>query len=188
WLPDGNHLLITIQKTNLNNMIYILNIETGKLEVLGKEGEVASYGSVMLTDDGKYAYLLTDYHAETTYIARLALDSPQAVESIYHVEKWDIEGLQLSPDEKTLIFTVNDGGRSRLLTMDTSTHEVNQIQSVPDGVISSLSWLDASKCIFTLKTPVDPGDIWQVTITDGKLRRLTNIGKSVDRVPLYEPE
>lgn len=188
WLPDGKHLLISFQRTNLNNSIYKLHNESGKIMTHTGENEDASYTSVLPENDGEGAYLLTDLNAETTYIAYILLDAPNKLKPVYHEVDWDIEGLELSPDGKTLIFAVNEGGKFRLMTLDTATHNVKQIDGVPDGVISSLSWLDDDHCIFTLKTPVEPGDIWQVTLTDGKVARLTDFGKSVKSVPLYEPE
>src|SRR5699024_3737810 len=142
----------------------------------------------MLQSDGKSGYILTDYNEETRYIARFSLDKPHELKPLHHVEGWDIEDLQLSPDERMLIFTVNAGGVSLLRTMDTHTLEINRLKGLPEGVISSLSWIDDSRCIFTLQTPVDPGDIWQVTLQEGQMERLTNFAHSVASVPLYEPE
>src|SRR5699024_8497182 len=133
-------------------------------------------------------YLLTDHQSETTYIAQMSLTALNERKTLYHEEKWDVEAIELSPDEKTLIFSVNEGGVSRLMVMETSTHDVRKMDGVPGGVISSMSWLDDTRCIFTLKTPVEPGDIWQVTLPEGQVKRLTHFGESVKSVPLYEPK
>lgn len=187
WLPDGKHVLISLQKTNLNNTVYILNVETGETKALVGENDEASYTSFILSGDGMETYLLTDLDVETKYIAKMSLNAPHEMNALFHDEKWDVDGLEMSPDEQTLIFTVNEGGKSRLLTMDMSTSKVKRIAAVPDGVISSLSWLDENRCIFTLKTPVEPGDIWVVNVTNGDVQRRTAFGKSVENVPLYEP-
>ncbi|HLR03049.1 MAG TPA: S9 family peptidase [Virgibacillus sp.] len=188
WLPDGKHLLISLQTTNLNNSIYKLDIETGKVLTDAGENDDASYTSIVPTHDGKEAYLLTDHQAETTYISQMSLTALNERKTLYHEEKWDVEAIELSPDEKTLIFSVNEGGVSRLMVMETSTHDVRKMDGVPGGVISSMSWLDDTRCIFTLKTPVEPGDIWQVTLPEGQVKRLTHFGESVKSVPLYEPK
>src|SRR5699024_12198224 len=104
--------------------------------------------------------------------------------TLYHEEKWQVEAIELSPYEKTLIFSVNEGGVSRLMVMETSTHDVRKMDGVPGGVISSMSWLDDTRCIFTLKTPVEIGDIWQVTLHDGQVKRLTHIVDLLKTVPL----
>lgn len=188
WQPDGKHLLISFQETNLNNAVYTLNLQTGQTEAFAGVNDDAAYSEFMLTDDRAWAYFLTDQDAETTYLARMSLDAPHELEAPYHDNDWDVDGLAMSPDEQTLVFTVNEGGRSRLMTMNVFTHVVKAIDAVPVGVISSLSWLDDNRCIFTLKTPVEPGDIWQVTIINGEVERLTHFNESVANVPLYEPE
>src|SRR5699024_9702925 len=49
---------------------------------------------------------------------------------------------------------------------------------VPDGVIQSLAWLNHETCIFILKTPTMPGDIWQLNVVDETVERLTYISHS----------
>src|SRR5699024_9506183 len=140
------------------------------------------------TNDGKHAYLITDLHTDTRFIAKVSLDALNDLTPLYHEAEWDVETIKLSPDGKVLLFAVNEGGVSRLMMMDASTHEVKHIDGVPSGVISALSWLNDTQCIFTLKTPIEPGDIWQVTLPDGEVERMTDFGKSVQSVPLNEPE
>ena len=98
-MPDGKHLLISLQTTNLNNSIYKLDIETGKVLTDAGENDDASYTSIVPTQDGKEAYLLTDHQAETTYIAQMSLTALNDRKTLYHEEKWDVEAIELSPDE-----------------------------------------------------------------------------------------
>ena len=52
------------------------------------------------------------------------------------------------------------------------------IDSLPSGVIGSLSWLSNESFLFTLKTPTNPGDIWKYDLTTKQVERLTFIGES----------
>ncbi|MUV37293.1 Prolyl oligopeptidase [Lentibacillus sp. JNUCC-1] len=187
WLPDGAHLLISIQETNLNNVVLILDLNTGETTQLGDKGTGAAYKSIALTEDGEGGYLVTDLNDETAYVARFSFDNPGHLTKVFQKEGWDVEELKLSPDEQTLIFIVNEGGISRLMVYDVVTKEVTQLEDLADGVVSSLSWIDANRFIFTLKTPVEPGDIWQVSLAGWEISRLTRLGESVSSVPLYEP-
>ncbi|HEX7064997.1 MAG TPA: S9 family peptidase [Bacillales bacterium] len=188
WLQDGEHILISIAETNIDNAIYILNLITNEITRIGKKETPASYQSIELTKDGKGGYLLTDSGEETTYLCRFFFDHPDQLEILDNVAEWDIEGLKLSPNESRLIFTLNEGGISRLWMLDLHTKRKNTIEGIPDGVIESLSWLNDDQFIFTLKTPTMPGDIWCYTLSEEKLKRLTNVGQSEVEGLWKEPE
>lgn len=188
WLPDGEHMLINIPETNIDQAIYILNVKTGQTTRVGKEGTFARYQSFALTQDGKGGYVLTDLGEETLYLSRFSFEQPDQFEKLIHVTKWDIEGLKLSPDESKVVYTLNEGGISRLYTLDMRTKEEKQVAGLPDGVIDSLSWLNPEQFIFTLKTPTSPGDIWQYSLSDEKVERLTYFGRSEVQHLWKEPQ
>lgn len=189
WLPDGENILISIAESNIDNSIYILNLKSGKTTKIGKKGILASYESVVWTDDGKGGYLLTNLEEETVYLGWFSFARPDQIEKIVHITESDLEGLGLSPDEKHLAFTINEGGYSRLVTLNLSTKQKTFLPDMPAGVIDSLSWLNSDQMIFTLKTPTMPGDIWGYTLSEEKLQRLTLISRSDDVEDLWvEPK
>lgn len=188
WLPDGKNMLIVIPETNIDRAVYILNIETKKMTRIGKEDISARYQSIVLSKDGKTAYLATDSGENTLYLGRVNIDDPTNIEKIEHVDKWDIEEVTLSPDEKTLLYTLNEGGIYRLFALNIATNEKQEIQGMPKGVIDSLAWLNENKFVFTLQTPTSPGDIWQYSLTDDQLARKTFISRSDVEAYWVEPE
>lgn len=178
WLPDGENILISIDETNIENALYILNIESGKTTKIGKTDVLATYPAIALTKDGRGAYLLTNMDEETVYLSKFTFDQPNHIEKVFHIPEWDIEELKLSPDEKQLAFTINEGGRSRLAKYDLVSKQISYPDNIPAGVIESLSWMNTDTLIFTLKTPTMPGDIWSYTIETDNVQRLTQISHS----------
>lgn len=178
WLPDGEHILIKIAMSNINNRLYILNLNSGEKVQIGAENTAASYGSVTWVENGKEGYLLTDLGEDTVYLGWFSLEYPSEIKKVYHVPKWDLEGLELSPDKQQLAFTINEGGYSRLGFYDLPTNKETLISNIPAGVISSLSWLQENELIFTLKTPTMPGDIWKYNLVESNVERMTSIGHS----------
>ena len=89
-----------------------------------------------------------------------------------------MEEIALSPDGESLSFTLNEGGMTRLGVYYPSLKNYELIDSLPKGVIGSLSWLSNESFLFTLKTPTNPGDIWKYDLTTKQVERLTFIGQS----------
>ncbi|WP_243292225.1 S9 family peptidase [Bacillus sp. FJAT-47783] len=178
WLPDGENILIEIPETNIDQAIYILNIETGKTTRVGKSDMPARYQSIEITKDGKGGFMLTDLGEETLYLSRFSLDCPGHIERLVHFTEWDIEEMKLSPDENHLVYTLNEGGISSLYIFDLMTNKEKKIESLPDGVINSLSWLNPDQFIFSLNTPTSPGDIWEMSLSKKKVKRITFISQA----------
>lgn len=188
WLPDGKHMIISIPETNIDEAIFILNIETKEMTRIGKEQPTARYQSIKVTKAGDVAYLATDLGENTLYLGKVYLNTPSVIEKIEHVETWDIEEVSLSPNENTLLYTLNEGGIYRLFSLDLLSNEKIEITGIAKGVIESISWLNDEEFVFTLKTPTSPGDIWQYSLKDQQLERKTIISRSDVEEYWLEPE
>lgn len=189
WLKNEEQLVISIQDTNIDTSLYVLDIHTGERNRIGFEGTYARYQSLILTKDGKSGFVLSDAYNDTLDIYQFSWDKPTAPKKLFSVDKWDVEEIALSPNEEKLVYTVNEGGIYSLTIFDliTGTHE--QITGIPNGVLDSLSWLDDENLIFSLNSPTLPGDIWRASIDQRKVERLTFVGRSESVENLWlEPE
>ena len=178
WLPDGKHIVINLPETNIDRALYILNIDSGERKRLGVDDQRARYQSVEFLNDHNGGYILTDLGEETLYLSRFSLDKPDHFEKLIHEPSWDIEEISLSPDEGTIVYTLNKGGISELFTYDIVEKQKRVVADLPSGVINSISWLNNNECIFTLKTPTLPGDVWRLTLENRHVERLTHFGQS----------
>ena len=175
WL-DNESIFISIMETNIDRSIYIVNIRTKEKVRLGAEGAVARIQSPIVRNDE--GFVLTDTNEDTLHLCRFSLQNPGSLEKLLHWEKWDMEEIELSPDGESLAFTLNEGGISRLGVYYPTGKNYELIDSLPNGVIGSLSWLSNESFLFTLKTPTNPGDIWKYDLTTKQAERLTFIGES----------
>ncbi|WHT48049.1 alpha/beta fold hydrolase [Sporosarcina thermotolerans] len=143
---------------------------------LGNEDVLARMNSPRVGNDE--GYVLTDTNEDTLHLCKFTLDNPGHLEKLLHWEKWDMEEIALSPDGDSLSFTLNEGGITRLGIYYPKTQTYELIDSLPDGVIGSMSWLANDSFLFTMKTPTNPGDIWKYTVSTKKVERQTFIGQS----------
>lgn len=179
WVTNSNNqVIISIQETNIDNSLYLLNIETGEKKKIGPKNISARYKSVVLSKDGKTVYVLSDFENDTMAIYSFTIDEPGNLEGILTEAMWDIEELSLAPNQETLIYSVNEGGSSILKTYDFVTKRISKLENIPKGVINSISWLDDRRFVFAIKSPVIPGDIFMYTTNEKVATRVTYLGVS----------
>lgn len=189
WLKNGEQLVISIQDTNIDTSLYVLDIHTGEKNRIGFEGTQARYQSLILTKDGKSGFVLSDAYNDTLDIYQFSWDEPTALKKLFSIDKWDVEEIALSPNEEKLVYTVNEGGIYSLTIFDLMTGKHEQITGIPNGVLDSLTWLDDENLIFSLNSPILPGDIWRASTNLKKVERLTFVGSSESVENLWlEPE
>ncbi|MDF2679245.1 MAG: family peptidase [Brevibacillus sp.] len=188
WLPDGNGLIFSVQETNIDNALYLLDLQTRSASRLSICNRHARYLSLALTEDGKGGYLVTDRDEDTMALCRFTFDSPE-LECLVHIPGWDIEDVVLSRDEQQIAFTTNEGGISTLTLFSVEDHVLVKAANVPFGVIQSVAWLSEEQLTFTLKSPTMPGDIWTYSIQTETCEQITYIGKSEEiEASLISPE
>src|SRR5699024_2928859 len=114
WRPDGQGILISIDVTNIENRMLVLDLNTRETTSIGQDQLLTTYSQPQFKQKGTTGYILTNENENTMYIGELDLDYPEEIQPLFHDEKWDIEEQSLSPDEKQIAFTINEGGYSRL--------------------------------------------------------------------------
>lgn len=189
WTKDGESLILKFAETNIDNSLFAFHLQTGKMTRIGKEGEYARRLSIRLGRDGKTGYLVTDEGRDTMGISRFNFDNPSELIMLYGEDKLDIEEIALSPDEKSIAFSINEGGISKLGILHISDQTVEYIDYLPTGVYQSISWMGDSKLITGLKSAIHPGDIWSIDLQGKTSERLTVVGKA-DEISgsWHEPE
>src|SRR6202035_5270022 len=96
--------------------LFLLDLADKSAELLTQHRGDAAFYSPLYDAAGKSVYCATDKDREFAAIAKIDLASHQ-LEYVY-AEDWDVEGLSPTKDRRTLAYTVNDGGTSRLMVWD----------------------------------------------------------------------
>ncbi|WP_100011519.1 S9 family peptidase [Lentibacillus sediminis] len=178
WTKDGSGIVLSIADTNIDNTMIIVHTEKKEQRKIGKSGGSSRNHSLALTKDGKGGYLLSDSDRDTLDIVQFSTETSEELHSIYTVDEWDVEELKLSPSDGKLAFTVNEGGYSRLAVLEPKNGESRTLTSLPKGVYQSLSWLSEEELLVGVKSPLHPGDIWKVQVTEDEAERLTFVGEA----------
>ncbi|MDN4608115.1 S9 family peptidase [Sporosarcina highlanderae] len=179
WITNSeNEIIVSIQETNIDNSLYLLTIDSGERRKIGPNDISARYKSVVLSKDERTAFLLSDFENDTMGIYKCKLDEPGTLEELVHEPKWDIEEISLNPNQQTIVYSVNIGGTTVLKMYDLAEKTTSEIKNVPKGVISSISWLDANRFVFSIKSPLLPGDVFVYDMDNSEAVRATYFGVS----------
>ena len=189
WTKDGQSLILSMPDTNIDQSYFILDLQTKNVNKIGKEKDSARNQFIQLSEDQTGGFLLSDRKRDTLGILRFFFDDPSQYEMLLTDEDWDVDGMSLSPDNSLLAYTLNEGGFSKLGIYDLRAQTERRIEGLPEGIYSSLAWLNQQELLLVVQSAVLPGDIWKVSLENGASSRLTFTGQAPEVEELWmEPE
>ena len=173
WSPDGSQLLIYNYISITNSKVMILDIASGSLTpILNQEGEY-SMGNAVWRSDGRRIYFTSDFESEFKKLYSHNTKNGK-IKLVSEKIDWDISGLRLTPDGKTLAFRANENGTHKIYLMNTFTNWFKQIEAIPSGLIGGLEFDPAGERLgFSLNTPQTPGDVYVYNRNKNNLVRWT---------------
>ncbi|MCY0869581.1 MAG: S9 family peptidase, partial [Firmicutes bacterium] len=160
-----------------------------EVRLLTEHAGDARYRAAHINEHDGALYLATDHGSEFFRLARIDLTSGER--RWLTEDRWDVQAVAWSRDDRSLAFTKNEDGTSRLYRLEVSAlHEAARVVSdVPNGQVGSLSWAHRDRRIaLTLSSPTQGTESWIVD-QESRARRLTYA--SISGVPsetFVEPE
>jgi dipeptidyl aminopeptidase/acylaminoacyl peptidase len=123
--------------------------------------------------DGDGLFLATDRDSEFCKLAYLNLTTG-ALDYFGDSGDWDIEGIALSPDGRTLAVTSNEAGFGVLRLYDAETRRALAQPALPGGVLSRPVWHRNSRHVaVTVSSAQSAGDAYVVDARDSGVVRWT---------------
>ena len=169
WSPDDASVVYCEFVANTQSKLGLVEIATGKTQLLTPNNEVAYYSEPHFSADGKGIYVITDRDADVRRLAYLNL-ATKKFRYLTEDAKWNVEEFRVSPDGKALALVMNEAGISRLYVLDPENKQTKAITNLPDGIISDLHWHNNSVDLaFNFKSSCTPNDVYSVDVTDGKV-------------------
>ena len=190
WSPDGKSLLLGEFLSANDSHIWLAEIATGRRERLTVPGaDPVSRGRAVFSRDGTEIFLTSDESAEYKRLGRMSLKDRKFVPMTTDVS-WDVEGFDLSPDGKTIVYTTNEDGSSRLRFLATGDGAAPKAPDLPPGVIGGAKWSDDGACVgFNMTGARSPADAWSCDPATGAVTRWTfSEAGGLDPSAFAEPE
>jgi Tol biopolymer transport system component len=155
WSPDDSRLVVSRAHWSFDQDLYVLDVASGDLtHVTPHEGDVR-FTSAQWGPDGDALYLVTDYEADTEYLARLDLDAAAdlggpsgagdgtdsttggdvgaALDVVREGGDWNVDGVALDDETGRLVYSRNVDGYTELTLGDLAGP--TEIEFLPPAVV-----------------------------------------------------
>lgn len=156
FTPDGRGLLVLEYKAASRSFLHLLDLESGALQPITDAAGAIAWRYARIAPDGTI-WAISDIEAD---VLRLGVLDPatKAFRPMTQALDWDVETFALASDGRTVAYTVNEAGFSRLHVLDVSTGQDRNVEGLPQGVIAALQaapWGDIAVTVSGPKTPAD---------------------------------
>ncbi len=188
WSADDKKLLLGEYISATESVLHVLDVASRTTTRLTPPGQVA-YDEAVFGQDGKTVYVASDREGEFKELYETDL-AGKAWRPLTRDIPWDVEGLELSADGRTLAFTVNQEGYSALYLLDTRTRKHQAVAGLPRGIVAGLHFARRAPVLgFTLATATSTGDVFSYDLRRRKVTRWTEseLG-GLARSRMVEPE
>ena len=170
WSADGRILLlqqyISIQKSRL----FKLDVETASLNEINPNDDVAYSGAALLSNGD--VLTISDKDSEFRNLVRI--NTSGKITSYTNSIDWDVSTFALSPDEKTVVFIINEGGLGVIRLLDLASGRVSNGPDLPTGVAYGPVFSpDGEQVGFTFNAANSPSDAWSFEVDTLELTRWT---------------
>ncbi len=172
WSPSGDRILVGRYYSITHSDLYVLDVESGELTEINP-GATVAYGDAAFSGDGESVFVVTDEDSNFRRILEIDLETGDK-RVVTPAHDWDVSGFDLSPDGRTLAYTINAGGVSEIRLIDAATGQARPAPELPYGIVGGLEFDDAGERLgFTFTSPTSSGDAWTYDLASSELTRWT---------------
>lgn len=175
---DGKQLIVSRYVAADESYPGVVNLETGKLDMLPIDGGKASFRGLKYSPDGKGIYFVSDEPingkpSEFLTLRYHALSNNKITHLSNHIP-WDVNGFSISEDGKHLGYVTNEDGISKLHLLTLPDHKEVKLPDLPIGLIGGVEFsADGKRLAVTLNTATSPSDVYVIDLPSRKLQRWT---------------
>jgi Tol biopolymer transport system component len=154
--------------------LWLADAATGAMTRLTPEGrDSVAWSGGQFATDGRGVYTTTDQGSEFRRVAYIEQASRRVTPLTSDIP-WDVDDFDLSPDGKTIAFTANEAGLSKLYLFDTATRRHRAAANVPAGQVFGLVWhLRGRHLGFTVNSSRSTSDAYSLDEQTGEITRWT---------------
>ena len=178
--PTADRVLFSRMGFSAAHHLLELDLTTGQARRLDPPDRPARYHSATYSPEGGHVLVVTDLDSDRTNLMRLDLATGQweTVIGPYY----DLEFFSLSPDGRTIAFTLNQDGYSRLELLELERGVARPGPTLPDGVLGIYDERiafspDSTALAFSYTTPRSTSNVyyWEWAAMGQSVRPLTQM-------------
>lgn len=171
WSADGSKIVVQQYISITKSKIFTLDLTSGEFTEFNPEEDVAYSGAALLADGD--ILTVTDKGSEFANLVRYDAETGETTNYTADID-WGVSGWDLSNDETTVVFGLNEGGLGTIKLLDLITGAVSDGPDLPVGIASGLNFSpDCTQVGFTFNGATSPADAWSFDLETLALTRWT---------------
>lgn len=171
WSPDGRYLTLVLFRSNTDQDILLYDTESGEItNCTEHEGETI-FGAADWAADSSGFYLITNQDREFNGLAFYTI-ARGGWEWVITPDN-DIESVSLSKGGKTLVWSANESGTSKLYGRDLETGKDLSMPDLPLGVIGGMDISpNGTRIALIYVRPTEATNLYEVDLRTGAMQTL----------------
>jgi dipeptidyl aminopeptidase/acylaminoacyl peptidase len=175
WMPDSQRLLVQrINPAFTDSNIYLLDVASGKSELLTQHDKEALFFATSVSPDGHTAVIQSNVKNGASNVALLDLASKKL--SWVTDTGWEASAGYFSPDGKRFTYELNKDGFNDVFLCDRASMKCNRLGLEPGLTSESgpLPWSpDGTRLLLTHQSSRRATDLWIYDVRTNKASQLT---------------
>ncbi len=171
FAPGGQRAAVIEYVSITKSNPYLLDIASGRMTPIGDHSKAISYDNLEFAPNGTL-WATSD---ENSDVLRLGTLDPATgrFTPVTAQSRWEVESFAISKDGRTIAYTVNEAGSSKLYLLDTSTRRVRAVPGLPMGTLGSLEFAPWGPLGFTLTSAKSSSDVYALDPSTLRMTRWT---------------
>jgi dipeptidyl aminopeptidase/acylaminoacyl peptidase len=181
------YIALTKSVTTDKNEMYLYDRNSKNMKRMSNDNEATWNPSAIEKNDSIFYYTTND-GSEFTYLVKYNINTGKADK--FYEDKWDVNGMNLSENEKYHTIFVNEDGRNKILLYDHASNQPINFPEIKDGDVQSIIISPSEKnMILSVGSSTSPTNIYTYNIENKELKQLTStLNKEVDENDLAKAE
>lgn len=181
------YVALTKSITTDKNELYLFDRSTKIMKRLSNDNEATWNASAFEKNDSILYYTTSD-GAEFSYLVEYNINTGKT-NKVYE-DKWDVQGMSLSENEKYRTVFINEDGKNKVLLFDHASNQQISFPDIPDGnILGVIISISEQNLLLTVGSSTSPTNLYLYNTETKVLKQLTNtLNKEIDRNDLVKAE
>lgn len=181
------YIALTKEITTDKNELHIYDSKTKTTKKISSDKEASWFPMAFEKNDSIFYYLTND-DSQFTYLVKYNLNTGKS-EKIFE-DKWDVNYMSLSENEKYHIVFVNDDGKNKVILFDHKTGKKIDFPDLKDGDVQNVIISNSeNKLLLTVGSSTSSPNLYVYDIPSKTLKQLTStLSKKIDQNDLVKAE
>lgn len=181
------YIALTKSITTDKNELYLYDRIQKQTKRISNDHE-ANWGAAAFEKNDSIFYYITNDGNEFAYLVKYNINSGKSDK--FFEDKWDVDDMSLSENEKYYSIFINDDGKNKILLFDHSNNQPINFPEIKDGDIENIIISPSEKnMLLSVGSSTSPTNLYVYNFENKNLKQLTStLNKEVNENDLVKAE